>query len=154
MLTLRAGFPRRMPLPPWTSRVSVVDASVLAAYLGDAGGDGQRFRNRLRGETVLGPGLLRVQVTSVLSRHLSTGLLTSDQADVASTTLWPSRSRCSGSMCSRSTCSRPAPLPRIWELRFKLYVYDSCYVALVEAVDAIPLTADHRLARAATPRCI
>jgi predicted nucleic acid-binding protein len=42
----------------------------------------------------------------------------------------------------------PAPLlPRIWELRDVLTIYDASYVALAEALDAPLVTADARLAR-------
>jgi predicted nucleic acid-binding protein len=124
--------------------VLVVDASVLAPVLADAGADGQRFRDRLRGETVFGPDLLRVEVTSVLRRHASTGQLTSEQADAAITDL----------LAFPINVFPTSPLlRRVWELRFNLSAYDSCYVALAEAVDGVLLTADHRLARAPGPRC-
>lgn len=122
----------------------VVDASVLAPVLADAGGDGQRFRDRLRGETVFGPDLLRVEVTSVLRRHASSGQLTSEQADAAISDL----------LAFPVQVFPTSPLlPRVWELRFNLSTYDSCYVALAEAVDGVLLTADHRLTRAPGPRC-
>lgn len=122
----------------------VVDASVLAPVLADGGDDGQRFRDRLRGETVLGPDLLRVEVTSVMRRYAITGQLTSEQADAAIADL----------VAFPVKVFPTSPLlPRVWELRFNLAAYDSCYVALAETVDAVLLTADHRLARAPGPRC-
>ena len=122
----------------------VVDASVLAPVLADEGSDGQRFRDRLRGETVFGPDLLRVEVTSVLRRHASTGQLTSDQADAAISDL----------LAFPVKVFPTSPLlRRVWELRFNLSSYDGCYVALAEAVDGVLLTADHRLTRAPGPRC-
>ena len=122
----------------------VVDASVLAPVLADAGGDGQRFRDRLRGETIFGPDLLRIEVTSVLRRHAITGQLTSEQADAAISDL----------LAFPVKVFPTSPLlRRVWELRFNLSAYDSCYVALAEAVDAVLLTADHRLTRAPGPRC-
>jgi predicted nucleic acid-binding protein len=39
-------------------------------------------------------------------------------------------------------------LPRVWDLRNNLTAYDAVYVALVEALDAPPLTRDKRLAAA------
>lgn len=122
----------------------VVDASVLAPVLADAGGDGQRFRDRLRGETVFGPDLLRVEVASVLRRHASSGQLTSEQADAAISDL----------LAFPVKVLPTSPLlPRVWQFRFNLSAYDSCYVALAEAVDGVLLSADHRLARAPGPRC-
>ncbi|HET9059309.1 MAG TPA: type II toxin-antitoxin system VapC family toxin [Acidimicrobiales bacterium] len=122
----------------------VVDASVLAPVLADRGGDGQRFRGRLRGETVFGPDLLRIEVTSVIRRHASTGHLTSEQADAAISDLlaFPVKVFPTSSL-----------LPRIWELRSNLSTYDGCYVALAEAVGGVLLTADRRLAKAPGPRC-
>lgn len=122
----------------------VVDASVLAPVIADAGGDGRRFRNRLRGETIFGPDLLRVEVISVLRRHATTGQLTFDQADAA----------LSDVLAFPITVFPTAPLlRRVWELRSNLSAYDGCYVALAEAVGGVLLTADHRLANAPGPRC-
>ncbi len=122
----------------------VVDASVLAPVLADAGRDGQRFRDRLRGETVFGPDLLPIEVTSVLRRYASTGQLTAEQADTAIGDLlaFPVKVIPSGPL-----------LRRVWELRFNLSAYDGCYVALAEAVDCVLLTADYRLARAPGLHC-
>ena len=44
-------------------------------------------------------------------------------------------------------------MPRVWELRENLTVYDAAYVALAEALDVVLLTADRRLARATGTRC-
>jgi predicted nucleic acid-binding protein len=125
--------------------VLVVDASVLVPVLADAGSDGQRFRSRLRGETILGPDLLRIEVTSVLRRQANTGQLTLEQADAAISDLldFPIRVFPTGPV-----------LRRVWELRSNLSAYDGCYVALAEAVDGVLLTADHRLANASGPRCV
>jgi predicted nucleic acid-binding protein len=124
--------------------VLVVDASVLAPVLADRSGDGQRFRNRLRGEVVVGPDLLRIEVTSVLRRHANAGLLTPRQARAAMNdlldfpiTVFP---------------TRPL-LRRVWELRQNLTAYDGCYVALAEAVDSRLVTADRRLATTPGLRC-
>lgn len=122
----------------------VVDASVLAPVVADAGTDGRRFRGRLRGEAVVGPDLLRIEVTSVLRRHANTGQLTTEQADVAISDL----------LAFPITVFPTAPLlRRVWELRPNLTAYDGCYVALAEAVDRPLLTADRRLANAPGLRC-
>ena len=44
-------------------------------------------------------------------------------------------------------------LARAWELRHNLTVYDGCYVALAEALEAPLVTADRRLFDAPGPRC-
>ena len=122
----------------------VVDASVLAPVVADAGSDGHRFRKRLRGEVVLGPDLLRLEVTSVLRRHAYHGQLTPAQADAAISDL----------LEFPITVFPTAPLlRRIWELRQNLTAYDGCYVALAEAVNSPLVTADRRLANAPGPRC-
>jgi predicted nucleic acid-binding protein len=124
--------------------VLVVDASILAPVLADAGNDGQRFRDRLRGETIVGPDLLRIEVVSVLRRHASTGQLTSEQADAAISDL----------LAFPITVFPTAPLlRRVWELRPNLTAYDGCYVALAEAVDSALLTADQRLANSPGLHC-
>jgi predicted nucleic acid-binding protein len=45
-------------------------------------------------------------------------------------------------------------LPRIWELRGNLTVYDAVYVALAEALDLPLVTADARLSRAPRLGCV
>lgn len=45
-------------------------------------------------------------------------------------------------------------LPRCWELRNNLTIYDAAYVALAEAMSATLLTGDQKLARAPGPRCL
>lgn len=122
----------------------VVDASVLAPVVADAGGDGLQFRERLRGEVVVGPDLLRVEVTSVVRRHLNMGQLTPEQAEAAIGDL----------LDFPITLFPTAPLlRRVWELRQNLTAYDGCYVALAEAVDSPLVTADRRLANASGLRC-
>ena len=44
-------------------------------------------------------------------------------------------------------------LPRIWQLRHDVTAFDAAYVALVEALGAPLLTADHKLARTASRYC-
>lgn len=122
----------------------VVDASVLAPVLADDGPDGHRFRIRLTNETVIGPDLLRIEVTSVVRRQLQAGRLTMDQASAAVADLvdFPIR------------VFPTAPfLARVWDLRHNLSPYDACYVALAETLDTSLLTADVRLANAPGIQC-
>ena len=122
----------------------VVDASVLAPALADGGTDGLRFRARLRSEAIIGPDLLRIEVTSVLRRHANSGQLTSEQADAAISDL----------LAFPITVFPTEPLlRRVWELRANLTAYDGCYVALAEAASSLLLTADRRLANAPGARC-
>ena len=44
-------------------------------------------------------------------------------------------------------------LPRCWELRNNLTVYDAAYVALAEALETSVLTSDARMSRASGLKC-
>lgn len=122
----------------------VVDASVLAPVVADGGPDGQRFRRRLDGERIIGPDLLRIEVTSVLRRRANAGLLTTEQAEAAMQDLLA---------FPIEVFPTSALLPRVWDLRANVTAYDGCYTALAEAADCPLLTADRRLAGAPGLRC-
>ena len=122
----------------------VVDASVLAPAIADRGPDGTRFRERLRGEQLAGPDLLRVEVLSVLRRQLAVGRLTADQAEHAVLDLLDA---------PLVTYPSGALLWRAWALRDNVTAYDACYVALAETLDCPLVTADGRLARAPGLTC-
>jgi predicted nucleic acid-binding protein len=124
--------------------VLVVDASVLAPVVSDGGTQGQRFRERLRAETVAGPDLLRVEVASVLRRHADRGTLTRPQADAAIEDLL---------VFPIAVYPTAVLLRRTWELRQNVAANDGCYVALAEALGVPLVTADRRLAGAPGPRC-
>lgn len=122
----------------------VVDASVLAVALVDDGPDGDLARSRLASEELAAPALVDLEVTSAWRGLSRGGHLTPRRAALALTDL------------------RDLPLQRVdhvgllsrcWELRNNLTLYDAAYVALAEAMDAILLTADARLARASGLRC-
>jgi predicted nucleic acid-binding protein len=124
--------------------VLVVDASVIAPVVADAGPDGVRFRQRLHGEQVAAPGLLRVEVLSMIRRQLQVGTLDVTQAEQAVTDL----------VDLPITVYPAAPLlPRCWQLRDNLTAYDACYIALAETLGCTLLTADARLSRAPGTRC-
>lgn len=122
----------------------VVDASVLAVALADDGGDGDRARARLRGETLAAPDLIDLEVTSVLRGRVSGGHLEGRRGDLALEDLL--------ALPMQRVPARRL-VPRCWELRDNLTVYDAAYVALAEALDSTLLTADQRLAKATGPRC-
>ena len=122
----------------------VVDASVLAPVVADGGVDGNRFRQRLRGELVAGPDLLHLEVMSVLRRHANSQQLTTAQVDAAMADL----------IAFPVKVFPSAPLlSRIWELRENVTSYDGCYVALAEVLGCSLLTADQRLANAPGIQC-
>jgi predicted nucleic acid-binding protein len=124
--------------------VLVVDASVLAVAVADDGPDGDCARARLRSEVLTAPELVDLEVASVLRRRSLAGAIDARRADLALADL-------------TALPLRRAPhlplLPRCWELRENLTVYDAAYVALAEALEATLLTGDRRLARATGPRC-
>jgi predicted nucleic acid-binding protein len=124
--------------------VLVVDASVLAAALGDDGADGDTARGRLSGQDLAAPELIDLEVVSVLRRQLSVGKLDARRARLALDDLLD--------LPVQRAPHRPL-LRRCWELRDNFSVYDAAYVALAEALDVPLVTADARLARAVGVRC-
>ena len=122
----------------------VVDASVLAPAVADRGPDGAASRVRLRGETLAGPDLLRVETMSVIRSGATRGDLTRIQAQHAVDDL----------LDLPLVVYPTGPLlRRAWMLRNNLTACDACYVALAEALDCALLTADVRLPNAPGTRC-
>ncbi len=122
----------------------VVDASVLAPALSDDGIEGDHLRQRLRGQTVIAPELVDLEVQSVLRSGVRRGLLDERRARQAWTDL-------SSAPIQRAP-HRPL-LARAWELRDNLTTYDAAYVALAEVLGATLLTTDSKLANAPGIRC-
>lgn len=122
----------------------VVDASVIAPAIADGGPDGEICRDRIKGQLLAAPDLLRIEVLSVLRLHVNTGQLSPRQASNAVDDL----------MNLPITAYPTAPLiRRCWELRGNVTAYDACYVSLAEALGSTLLTADARLAKAPGTRC-
>lgn len=122
----------------------VADASVLVVALADDGPDGDQARARLRGEQLAIPELADLEVASVLRRQMKAGTLDARRARLALEDL--------AALRARRAPHRPL-LPRCWELRDNLTIYDAAYVALAEAMNITLLTGDQKLARAPGPRC-
>lgn len=122
----------------------VVDASVLAPAIVDVGTDGATIRARLRGETIAGPDLLRIEVLAVIRKQVIAGSLTTKQADAAVDDLLD---------LPVSVFPSASLLRRAWVLRANVTAYDACYVALAEALDCPLLTADTRVANAPGTWC-
>jgi predicted nucleic acid-binding protein len=122
----------------------VVDASVIVTTLADDGPDGDRARDRLRGERLAAPHLLDVEVTSAWRRLVAAGGLDERRARLA-------RADLHGLRVDR--VGHGALLDRCWALRDNLTVYDAAYVALAELLQVTLLTADVKLANAPGPRC-
>ena len=122
----------------------VIDASVLAPALADDGADGDRARERLRGESLAAPELVDLEVASVLRRASREGRLDERRARQALEDL---------ARIPLGRASHRPLLGRVWELRENLTTYDAAYVAVAEALEVPLLTADQRLRRAPGTRC-
>jgi predicted nucleic acid-binding protein len=124
--------------------VLVVDASVVAPLIADGGPDGDQCRAAVRGQTLAAPDLLRVEVLSVIRRHLASGTLDAEQANNAVDDL----------LALPIVLYPTTPLlRRCWDLRSNVTPYDACYVVLAETLDVALLTADAKLANAPGTRC-
>jgi predicted nucleic acid-binding protein len=124
--------------------VIVIDASILVPALADDGSDGRRCRARLAGEQLVAPGLIDLEVCSVVRKLALRGDLTSRRAGAAVRDL--------GILPLRRADHQPL-LERIWQLRGNLTPCDSAYVALAEALSATLVTGDARLAAAPGVSC-
>jgi predicted nucleic acid-binding protein len=124
--------------------VLVIDASVLVLVVGADGADGDRARERVRGERLAAPDLVDAEVLSVLRRGERAGLLIAGRAVLAIDDLLEIPLQRHG---------HRQLVRRCWELRANVTAYDATYVALAELLDATLLTADQRLARAPGTRC-
>ncbi len=131
---------------PATAHSLFEDAQSLlvAPLIAEGGPDGDAFRAAARGQTLLASDLLRVEVLSVVRRHLAAGALSAQQANDAVDDL----------LALPITLYPTTPLlRRCWELRSNVTAYDACYVALAETLDIALLTADAKLANAPGTRC-
>ena len=122
----------------------VVDASVVTEAVAGSGERGTEAMRRIAGETSLAPHLLDLEVASALRGLVRRGALAAAAAHAALGHL---------AVLPVARCDHRPLLPRCWELRDHLTVYDSAYVALAEAVGATLLTSDERLVHAPGIRC-
>jgi predicted nucleic acid-binding protein len=123
----------------------VLDASVLAAALGEDAEAGTRLRDRLWVDNaVFAPELIDLEVAAYARRLVRLGQMLPERAVLllADLAVMPLR-----------RVSHVPFLGRIWELRDNVSSYDAAYVALAETMEAPLLTTDARLARAPGIRC-
>ncbi len=85
------------------------------------------------------PHLVDVEVAQALTRYVREGEVGRDTARAALEAL---------RLLDIERHSHEPLLDRVWALRDNLTAYDAVYVALAEALDAILLTCDKKLARA------
>lgn len=123
----------------------VVDASVVVEALTNRGAVGTVAREVLDGRALRqSAAIIRAEAVSALRSMARQGVVASDRARAAA---------------ARATALRlelhafEPYLPRVWELRDNLSVYDAWYVAVAEALGTPLVTADARLARAPGVRC-
>lgn len=122
----------------------VVDASCLCEVL-IGGPEAEKIRNRLAADDDhAAPHVVDVEVFGVIRReHLRGGLdRTAAAQAVDDLEAWPGE-----------RFGHRLLLSRAWQLRDTVRGWDAMYVALAEALDAILLTTDRRLAAAAGPAC-
>jgi predicted nucleic acid-binding protein len=122
----------------------VVDASCLCEIV--IGGPGaEKIRSRLSHERdQAAPHVIDVEVFAVIQREHHRGNLDRTGATQAVEDLedWPAE-----------RFGHRLLLARAWDLRGTVRGWDAMYVALAEALDAVLLTTDGRLAAAAGPNC-
>lgn len=128
----------------FAATVLVIDASALVIALADDGVQGDSARTRLRGEELAAPELIDLEVLSGLRRQFAVGAMDARRAELALRDL--------RDIPITRTPHRDL-LPRCWELRDNLTIYDAAYVALAEALDVALLTADSSLTNAPKIRC-
>lgn len=119
----------------------VIDASALAELLVGGTPRAAKLADRIAptSEALHAPHLIDLEVASVLrgfeaKRLLSRPLAIRAIAELAALDL--------------SRYAHEPLLPRIWQLRGNLTVYDAAYVALAEILDLPLVTCDRRLAQA------
>jgi predicted nucleic acid-binding protein len=116
----------------------VIDASALVELLLGGTPRAARLAARIRGQTLHAPHLVDLETTSVLrsmeARGLATAVAVQALADLVALAI--------------TRYPHDVVLPRIWQLRANLTVYDACYVALAESLATPLITCDARLAAA------
>lgn len=123
---------------------TVVDASVVVAWLVDGGPDGQWSEEVILAGELVAPHHLPLEVANVLRRAVLAGSLGPETASLAHEDL----------LALPIALVPYAPLAaRSWELRHAITSYDAAYVALAEQLEVPFATLDALLVRANGPRC-
>ena len=117
----------------------VVDACVATEAVGGSSERNLEALRRITREAALAPHVLDLEVASALRGLVHRGVLAGAPAQAALRHL---------ALLPVTRCGHRVLLPRCWELRDSLTVYDAAYVALAEATGATLVTSDQRLAHA------
>jgi predicted nucleic acid-binding protein len=122
----------------------VVDASCLYELLVDSPEAGALRRRLDADPNHAAPHVVDVEVLGIVRRHHMLGKLDRTEATLAIEGLqsWPGE-----------RFSHILLLRRAWQLRDNVRGWDAMYVALAEALDAVLVTSDRRLAAATGPTC-
>jgi predicted nucleic acid-binding protein len=118
----------------------VLDASAAIDWLLQTSA-GQHIDKRIysHNESLHAPHLLDLEVTQVLRRLASQGVISAHRADEAIRDLLDLRI---------TRYPHQLLLPRIWQLRHNFSAYDAAYIVLAEKLRAALVTRDARLASA------
>jgi predicted nucleic acid-binding protein len=100
---------------------------------------GDDIARRIAGETLAVPHLVDVEVAQVMRRYERAGAITASRARQLLVDLVD---------LDAARYPHDVLIARAWQLRANLTAYDGVYVALAEALGAVLLTCDGRLARA------
>jgi len=92
------------------------------------------------GQTLHAPHVLDIEVAQVIRKYAARGEIDAERGRLALNDLGDLRMQ---------RYPHDFLLPRIWSLRNNVTAYDAAYIALAEALNAVLLTRDHRLAGAA-----
>ena len=122
----------------------VIDAGVALAALLDDDEHTAWAREVISEGNLAAPELLSVEVSHLLRKSVSQGLLTAREGRDALLDLLD---------VVDDFYPHGPFVPRIWELHATVTSYDSAYVALAEALGAPLATLDRKLCRAPGPRC-
>ena len=118
----------------------VVDAAaLLEGPLNTSASDRTADRLFGRGDTLLAPYVLDLEVAQMLRRYHLAGELDAERSEEALQDL---------ADLPLNRYPHDVFLCRIWALRQNLTAYDAAYIALAEALDRPPITRDAALARA------
>lgn len=122
----------------------VLDASAAVDWLLQTPA-GQRIESRIYSgnETLHAPHLLDLEVAQVLRRLAGQEVVPAQRAEQAVSDLLDLRI---------NRYAHFVFLPRIWQLRHNFSVYDAAYIVLAEALGAVLVTRDRRLASSAGHR--